>query len=71
MSPHRVKTRADLESYLASEGYTSTGVKTATGEFWRSATGKHVQVPLEYQDGMYPEFYLKDLYYMIDTLKSS
>lgn len=69
MNPNRVKTRPDLEAYLAHEGFTNTGVKTDTGEFWVSANGKHIQVPLEYQDGMYPEFYLKDLYYMIDALK--
>ena len=71
MNPFRVKTRADLEAFLHSEGFTKTDSQTDTGEFWRSESGKHVQVPFEYQDDMYPDFYLKDLYYIIGFLKGS
>ena len=69
MNPFRVKTRADLEAYLSSQGFVNTGIKTATGEFWKSEkTGKHLQVPLEYQDGMYPDYYLKDMYEAIELI---
>jgi hypothetical protein len=69
VNPFRVKNRSDLEGFLGSKGFVNTGVKTATGEFWKcTRTGKHIQVPLEYQDGMYPEYYLQDMYTAIELI---
>lgn len=69
MNPHRVKTRADLEKYLTEQGFVKTGHTTGTSEFWRSVkTGKHVQIPDAYQDGMFPEYYLQDLYDAVERI---
>ena len=71
MNPYRVKTRADLEKYLTEQGFAKTDKTTGTGEFWRSGkTGKHVQIPDEYQDGMYPEYYLQDLYDAVEKINA-
>ena len=71
MNPFRVKTRADLEKYLEDRGFTRTNVGTGTGKFWKSVkTGKHIQIPEEYQDGMFPEFYLKDFYEAVEKISA-
>lgn len=60
MTAVRVLTREEVEEHLRSLGFQPTGQRTASGEFWRRADGKHVQVPFPYE-GMYPDFLIREL----------
>ena len=60
MTAARVLTQGEVEWRLRSLGFHPTGRRTASGEFWRRADGKHIQVPSPYE-GMYPDFLIREL----------
>lgn len=68
MNPFRIPTEEEFEKELKDAGYTKTLEKTSTGTFWKSETGKHIEVPFPY-DGMYPEAIIKPLRLKIPVLK--
>lgn len=61
MNPFRVASRSDVESFLDSEGYQITDMRTATGTIWvHKRTKVNIQVP-DAIEGMYPDVILRDL----------
>lgn len=68
MNPHRVKTKAQVETELRTRGLSPTEHTTATGRIWRHAgLNRYVQIPHAYEE-MYPEFILRGL---LDALSAA
>lgn len=58
--PDRVVSEKQLTERLKSLGYSQTTETTATGTYWRSSGGRHLEVPFSIQ-GFYPDWMLIDL----------
>jgi len=67
MSADRVVTEEQVIERLRALGFTPTTVTTNTGTFWKAKGDGHVLVPFSIQ-GMYPDWLLSDLEFVIGKL---
>lgn len=69
MSFSRVVSEKQLIERLKALGFSPTGIKTGTGEFWKAKRdgNTHVLVPFSIQ-GHYPDWMLEDLEKVIGKL---
>ena len=61
MSPDRVLSREQLESQLNDLGCAPTGIRTATGEWWKTPSNSNLFFVPDPLDGFYPDWMLEEI----------